>query len=73
MKFRAGQKVTVRTVDGGRLPRMVASQRPIRTEEWQGRVVGPSMIGAGWWLVRKAGGRGGITYTVPEREMRRPE
>jgi hypothetical protein len=31
------------------------------------------MIGAGWWLVRKAGGRGGITYTVPEREMRRPE
>jgi hypothetical protein len=27
------------------------------------------MIGAGWWLVRKAGGRGGITYTVPEREI----
>ena len=42
-------------------------------ETWAGKIAGPSLVGPGWWNVRrispKRGGRGGV-YAVPDGEIR---
>lgn len=71
--FNRGDLVAVLTKDRG--------ERHLRKhaeETWAARVIGPSVIGDGWWLVRKVDpatgrpGKGAGTFTVPEHEMSRP-
>jgi hypothetical protein len=61
--------VTVNRANGG-----AASNRrpkPARNERWRGVVVGPSVMGSGWWMVKKMNGRSApwMTYTIPEDEV----
>jgi hypothetical protein len=67
-KWKPGDPVTVTTVNGG-LP--VIRKRAV--EAWHGVVVGPSLVGPGWWNVRqlspKRSGRGGV-YAVPAGEIK---
>ena len=32
-------------------------------------MVGPSVIGPGWWMVKRSGRQGGRSYAVPEAEI----
>jgi hypothetical protein len=69
-KWKPGDLVTVTTVNRG-LP--VWTKRHDTAESWAGEIVGPSLVGPGWWNVRrrasKARGRGGV-YAVPDGEIR---
>jgi len=66
-KWKPGDRVTVVTVNRG-LP--VLSKRQDVAESWAGEIVGPSLVGPGWWNVRRAGakGRGGV-HAVPDGEI----
>jgi hypothetical protein len=68
-KWKPGDLVTVVTVNNG-LP--VIHKRPV--ENWHGVVVGPSLVGPGWWNVRRdtpSGGTNGRTIcAVPDGEIR---
>lgn len=74
--FQAGDLVAILTINGGRA---VYRERQRVEEAWAGRIVGPSPIGEGWWLVRRidpasgkiARGRSRVV-TVPESEMSKP-
>lgn len=70
--FEAGAFVVVVTINDG----IPVVRKAIETR-WPGRIIGPSPIGAGWWLVRKLGrdgelGKAGGVYTVPESEIWEP-
>jgi len=71
-QLRAGDLIEVATVDralGGK----ARERRPrrLRKERWRAAVIGPSVMGDGWWIVKKIAGRGSTrrTYTVPEVEV----
>jgi hypothetical protein len=68
--FRAGQSVSITTVDKGRRPTW-HGQQPPKVEAWSATIVGPSALGDGLWLVKKSGGAGagGGLYTVPAHEI----
>ena len=66
-KWKPGDHVKVFTVNRG-LP--VWRKRQDMAESWAGKIVGPSLLGPGWWNVRRAGtkGRGGVD-AVPDGEI----
>ena len=66
-KWKPGDLVTVVTINRG-LP--VWSKRTVET--WHGVVVGPSLVGLGWWNVRRdtpSGARNGTVFAVPAGEI----
>jgi len=67
-KWNPGDLVTVVTVNRG-MP--VVRKQTVVT--WHGVIVGPSLVGSGWWKVRrdfpKGGRRGGSVFTVPDGEI----
>ena len=67
-KWKPGDLITVATVNRG-MP--VRSKRQNTMESWAGKIVGPSLLGSGWWNVRRADakGRGGV-HAVPDGEIR---
>jgi hypothetical protein len=74
MSWKAGDLVAVVTVSDG----ASFTRKPV-TRSWAGKVIGPSVIGEGWWMVREINpstgepGRGrSRTLTVPEQEMHKP-
>lgn len=76
--FRPGDLVEVVTVNrasGGATTNR--RSKPAHNERWRAFVIGPSVLGTGWWIVKRLnGGRSnGRTYTIPEAEVirvRRP-
>ena len=71
-KWKPGDRVTVVTVNRGlpvRSPRK-GGKRQDAAESWAGEIVGPSLLGPGWWNVRRAGakGRSGV-HAVPDGEI----
>lgn len=75
-KWKPGDLVVVVTVNRGLpvRPRKGRKTRYDATESWAGEIAGPSLLGPGWWNVRRitAEGRtGGGAYAVPEGEIRR--
>jgi hypothetical protein len=68
-----GDLVEIVTIDGARGGKANADRRdrPIRKERWRAVVMGPSVMGSGWWIVKKVNGRrsSSMTYTVPDTEM----
>ena len=64
-----GDCVRVATVNRG-LP--VWSKRQDVAQSWAGEIVGPSLIGPGWWNVRQISvrGRHRSVFAVPEGEMK---
>ena len=69
-KWKPGDLVIVVTVNKG-LP--VRRKQQDTTESWAGEIVGPSLVGRGWWNVRQRTsqprGRGGV-YAVPAAEIK---
>jgi hypothetical protein len=68
-KWKPGDLVAVVTVNRG-LPVWTKEEQDAAAS-WVGEIVGPSLVGPGWWNVRRAGpkrGRGGV-FAVPEREI----
>lgn len=74
LKFKVGDFVAVATTNGGRI---VQHERQRVVETWAARIIAPSVMGDGWWLVRAvdpATGHvltGSRLTTVPESEMSR--
>ena len=72
--FKRGDFVAIASVNGGR--RIIRDSDRTVVETWAGRIVGPSGMGEGWWLVREvnpATGRpSGTPTAVPENEMSKP-
>lgn len=72
--WKRGDAVMVVTPNRG-LPKLrgrVGRKGPDRVEAWPGIVVGPSLLGRGWWNVQKIGaeGRRKGVYAVPHAEIR---
>ena len=68
-KWKLGDLVVVVTVNRS-LP--VWSEGQDAAESWAGEIVGPSVLGPGWWNVRRVhpnGWRGG-TFAVPDSEIK---
>jgi len=81
MRPSVGDLIEVTTVNRAQGGNAYADSRrkPNRKERWRAVVLGPSLMGPGWWLVKKLNSRGSHwrrTYTVPEKEivrvLRRP-
>jgi hypothetical protein len=69
-KWNPGDLVTVTTINRG-LP--VGRKRKDAVESWSGEIVGPSLVGPGWWMVRRAvitKGRHSAVSTVPDGEIK---
>ena len=72
-KWKPGDRVTVVTVNRGlpvRPPRK-GGKRQDAAESWAGEIVGPSLVGTGWWNVRRhssKGARSGV-FAVPDDEI----
>jgi hypothetical protein len=47
-------------------------KRQDAVESWAGEIAGPSLVGPGWWNVRRIGPNGwrGGTFAVPDSEIR---
>jgi hypothetical protein len=71
--WKPGDLVTVVTVNKGLPIQATRKGASPKTEIWAGEIVGPSLVGPGWWNVRRSkpvgGGRGGV-FTVPDGEIR---
>jgi len=73
-EWKPGDLVTVVTVNRG-LPIWQLRKGSKRQDalEWAGEIAGPSLVGPGWWNVRrdspKGRGRGGV-YAVPGSEIK---
>lgn len=73
--FKAGDLVVIVTVNEGR---PVRNKRDAVEQTWAAKIIGPSPIGEGWWIVRAidpATGKPtgwGAPRTVPEDEMKKP-
>ena len=68
-KWKHGELVTVVTVNKG-LP--VWSKEQDAAKSWAGEIIGPSLIGRGWWNVRRdtpSGAPNGSVFAVPEGEI----
>jgi hypothetical protein len=71
-EWKPGDLVVVVTVNRGLPVRpRKGRKRQDAAESWDGEIAGPSLIGPGWWNVRRLTpkGRGGV-YAVPEGEIR---
>ena len=73
-KWKPGDRVTVTTVNRGLpfLPPHKGSKRKDVVESWDGEIAGPSLVGPGWWNVRRAvstKGRYGRVFAVPDGEI----
>ena len=69
-KWKHGELVTVVTVNKG-LP--VSRKGQDAAETWAGKIAGPSLVGPGWWMVRRAvitKGRHSAVSTVPDGEIK---
>jgi hypothetical protein len=76
-KWKPGNLVVVVTVNRGlpvRQPRK-GRKRQDAAEPWAGEIVGPSLVGPGWWNIRRIGAKGlrGAVYAVPDGEIRAPK
>lgn len=72
--WKPGDIAVVVTVDRG-LPSRPNGRKPPTEQAWAARLIGPSVLGQGWWLVHKLDaktGKGAACYTVPETEMHKP-
>jgi hypothetical protein len=60
--------VTVNRAGGGSANRR---RTLVRKERWRAIVIGSSVIGPGWWMVKKVNGQSApwMTYTIPEEEV----
>jgi hypothetical protein len=65
--FKPGDPVEITTIDRGRRGLTVSSKRKPKVQVWRAAVIGPSVLGTYFWLVKS---EGGPTYTVPAAEMR---
>ena len=69
-EWKPGDCVSVATVNRG-LP--VWSKQQDVAQSWAGEIVGPSLVGAGWWNVRRqtpsGGKRGAYVFAVPDSEI----
>ena len=48
------------------------AREPAKAATWEGKIVGPSVLGPGWWNVQRrvnAKGRYGYVYAVPDGEI----
>lgn len=75
-KWKPGDLVVVVTVNRGLpvRPRKGRKTRYDETESWAGEIAGPSLLGPGWWNVRRITAKGrpsGGVYAVPEGEIKR--
>jgi len=50
----------------------VWSKEQEAAKSWAGEIVGPSLVGPGWWNVRRMGAtvRRGPVYAVPDGELK---
>ena len=67
-KWKPGDLVTVATVNRG-LPVWRKQQD---AESWAGEIVGPSLVGSGWWNVRRLTSKGRVgsgVHAVPDGEI----
>ena len=72
-KWTPGDLVVIVTVNRGRpLLRAPKDRKSGEAEAWLGEIIGPSLLGPGWWNVRRIGSNGwrGGTFAVPDREIR---
>ena len=74
-KLKPGDLVVVVTLNKG-VPRssdLRARKGTDKTETWDGEIAGPSLVGPGWWMVRRAvitKGRHSAVSAVPDVEIR---
>jgi len=70
-QFREGDPVEVVTVDRANGEASTNRAKLGHRERWRAVVIGPSVMGPGWWVVKKlhGSGRRWATYTVPDIEM----
>ena len=69
-KWKPGDLVTVETFNRG-APLRTSNGKPAKS--WAGEIVGPSVLGPGWWNVRRdppSGGPGGSVFAVPAGEIK---
>ena len=74
-KWKPGDRVTVVTLNKGvpRSSELRGRKGTDKTEAWAGEIVGPSLVGPGWWNVRRLtpkGRPGGGIYAVPDDEIK---
>ncbi len=71
--FREGDLVEVVTVNRANGDGATNRAKMARKERWRAIVVGRSLMGAGWWIVKKVNRRSSSrrTYTIPESEVLR--
>jgi hypothetical protein len=69
-KWKPGDRLFVVTVKRG-LPVWTKEEQDA-AESWVGEIVGPSLVGPGWWNVRRIGakGRRGAPFAVPRDEIK---
>ena len=75
-KWKPGDRVTVVTLNKG-IPRsseLRGRKGADKTEAWAGEIVGPSLVGPGWWNVKRdtpsGTRRGRHVFAVPDSEIR---
>ena len=75
-KWKPGDRVTVVTLNKGvpRRSELRGRKGTDKTEAWAGEIVGPSLVGPGWWNVKRyspSGTRRGThVFAVPESEIK---
>jgi len=74
-KWKRGDRVTVVTLNRGvpRSSELRGRKGTDKTEAWAGEIVGPSLVGPGWWNVKRdtpSGTRRGThVFAVPGGEI----
>jgi hypothetical protein len=74
-KWKRGDRVTVVTLNRGvpRSSELRGRKGTDKTEAWAGEIVGPSLVGPGWWNVKRdtpSGEKHGTAvYAVPDGEI----
>jgi len=75
-KWKRGDRVTVVTLNRGvpRSSELRGRKGTDKTEAWAGEIVGPSLVGPGWWNVKRdtpSGTRRGThVFAVPDSEIK---
>ena len=74
-KWKPGDRVTVVTLNKGvpRSSELRGRKGTDKTETWDGEIAGPSLVGPGWWNVRRAvstTGRYGRVFAVPDGKIK---
>ena len=73
-KWKPGDLVVVVTVNRGEplRPARKGSKPGKAAETWAGEIAGPSLVGPGWWNVRRLNANGSLgvyVYAVPDGEI----